>query len=294
MKYPLVTDLAQGRWGTVVPVKTTLEALGLTPQGYYQWLAKPISQRDLDDAYAANAAWDAHQMDPEFGYRLLADEVRTAGHLVSDRRVLKLCQEVGISSVTVAKRKSVSKRSLPASADDLVCRNFRADAPNELWLTDITEHPTGEGKLYVCAVRDMFAGRIVGYSIGARMTQELAVAALEHAVRTRHPAAGCVVHSDRGSQFNAAKYQERLASYGLKGSMGNAGTSADNAAMESWFSLLQKNVLNRKPWQTRVQLRAAIVRFALVTYNTRRRQVRLGKMTPVEYEAVYSTGCKAA
>ncbi len=134
-------------------------------------------------------------------------------------------------------------------------RNFTTDAPNRLWLTDITEHWTGEGKLYLCAVKDVYSNRIIGYSIDSRMKSRLAVAAINNAVGMRRAAgqdvAGCIVHSDRGSQFRSRKAQRALNRHRLVGSMGRVGAAGDNAAMESFFSLLQKNVLNRHPWATR-------------------------------------------
>ena len=135
--------------------------------------------------------------------------------------------------------------------DDLVGRDFTAEGPNQLWLTDITEHPTAEGKLYLCAVKDVFSNRIVGYSIDSRMKLRLAVNALDNAVASRGNVAGCVVHSDRGSQFRSRKFLRALACHRLAGSMGRVGTAGDNAAMESFFGLLQNNVRNRRTWTTR-------------------------------------------
>ncbi|MFJ8201073.1 IS3 family transposase [Streptomyces sp. NPDC096152] len=166
----------------------------------------------------------------------------------------------------------------------VVRRNFTADGPNRLWLTDITEHATGEGKLYLCAVKDVYSGRIVGYSIDARMRSRLAVAALESAVARRGPAAGCIVHSDRGSQLRSRKVAAVLTRHRLVGSMGRVGAAGDNAAMESFFALLQKNVLDRRVWATRQELRIAIVTWIERTYHRRRRQRCLGRLTPVEYE----------
>jgi hypothetical protein len=140
-----------------------------------------------------------------------------------------------------------------------VRRNFAADGPNRLWLTDITEHTTGEGKLYLCAVKDVFSGPIVGYSIDSRMKSRLAVNALESAVARRGQVAGCIVHSDRGSQFRSRKFVSLLALHNMVGSMGRVGAAGDNAAMESFFALLQKNVLDRHVWATRQDLRIAIV-----------------------------------
>ena len=169
--------------------------------------------------------------------------------------------------------------------DDLVRRQFTADTANRLWLTDITEHPTAEGKLYLCAIKEVHSGRIVGYSIDTRMKASLAVAALRHAVRLRNPA-GTVVHSDRGSQFRSQKFVKALHRHGSAGSMGRVGACGDNAAMESFFALLQKNVLDRQRWQTRQELRLPIVTWIERTYHRRRRQARLGRLTPIEFETI--------
>ena len=170
--------------------------------------------------------------------------------------------------------------------DNLVERDFTAQGPNELWLTDITEHWTAEGKLYLCAVKDVYSGRIVGYSINSRMKSRLAVTALNNAVARRGNVTGCVLHSDRGSQFRSKKMQKAITGHAMLGSMGRVGACGDNAAMESFFSLLQNNVLNRHAWATRDELRAAIVHWIERTYHRRRRQDRLGRLTPVEYETI--------
>jgi len=137
---------------------------------------------------------------------------------------------------------------------------------NEPWLTDITEHRTDEGKLYLCAIKDVYSNRIVGYSIDSRTKASLAVAALRNAVALRAPA-GTVVHADRGSQFGSNVFVRTLVSNGLAGPMGRVGTCADNAAMESSFALLQKNVLDRQRWATRQELRLAIVTWIEKTYH---------------------------
>ena len=166
---------------------------------------------------------------------------------------------------------------------------FDSDAPNELWLTDITEHKTAEGKLYLCAIKDVHSGRIVGYSIDSRMKSRLAVQALENAVSMRGDVAGCVVHSDRGSRFRSRKFRRALTRHRMVGSMGRVGSSGDNAAMESFFALLQKNVLDRRSWTTRDQLRIAMVTWIERTYHRRRRQARLGRLTPIEFETIMNT-----
>jgi len=222
-----------------IAVAVTCRVLKLARQPYYRWLANPVTDSELVEAYRANALFDAHGDDPEFGYRFLADEA--------------------------------------------------ADAPNTLWLADITEHHTGEGKLYLCAIKDVFSNRIVGYSIDSRMKSRIAVNALNNAVARRGDVAGCVLHTDRGSQFRSRKHVRALARHSMVGSMGRVGAAGDNAAMESFFSLLQKNVLDRQTWATRDELRIAIVTWIERTYHRRRRQDALGRLTPVEFETIMTT-----
>jgi transposase InsO family protein len=285
MMFPLVRDLA----AEGVPVRLTCGVLGFSTQAFYKWRAKPCSDRDLDDAYVTNAIVDVHGDDPEFGYRFIADELAHAGQAVNERRVWRLCSQQKVWSTTTRKgRKAYGKTPGPAVHDDLVQRNFTAPAPDVVWLTDITEHPTGEGKLYVCSIKDLFSNRIVGYAIDERMTASLAVSALRSAIARRGSASSVIVHSDRGGQFRARDFRAVLKAAGLRGSMGRVASAADNAAMESFHSLLQKNVLNRQRWLSRAELRYEIIYWIEHTYNRRRRQRALGKLTPVEYELAFS------
>jgi putative transposase len=282
MMYPLVRELAVDG----IPVTVTCRVLKIARQPYYRWLTCPVSDAELDGAHLANAVFDAHRDDPEFGYRFLADEARLAGHVVCDRTVWRICRDNQWWSVFgKPKSRKTAKPGTPAH-DDLVRRVFTAEAPNELWLTDLTEHRTDEGKLYLCAIKDVYSNRIVGYSIDDRMKARLAVAALDNAVARRGDVAGCILHSDRGSQFRARKLHRALARHEMVGSMGQVGSAGDNAAMESFFALLQKNVLDRRRWTTRAELRIAIVTWIERTYHRRRRQTALGRLTPVEYEMI--------
>ncbi|MFF4983807.1 IS3 family transposase [Streptomyces sp. NPDC001046] len=287
MMYPLVRELTAADAPHRVPVAVTCRVLGLARQPYYRWLASPVTDAELTEAYRAGALFDAHRDDPEFGHRFLLDEARAAGEAMAERTAWRICRDNRWWSVFGKRRgRGKNAKAGPPVHDDRVRRNFTADGPNRLWLTDITEHATGEGKLYLCAVKDVYSGRIVGYSIDARMKSRLAVAALESAVARRGPAAGCIVHSDRGSQFRSRKVAAVLTRHGLVGSMGRVGAAGDNAAMESFFALLQKNVLDRRTWATRQELRIAIVTWIERTYHRRRRQKRLGRLTPVEYETI--------
>jgi transposase InsO family protein len=281
--YPLVLDLA----ADAIPVAVTCRVLGFSKQAFYAWKADPVSARDWDDAHLINAAFDIHHDDPEFGYRFITDELAVVGLVASRNRVNRLCTLARIFS-NHSRKRGLNRKPGPPVHDDLVARVFSAAEPNVLWLTDITEHPTAEGKLYLCAVKDACSKRIVGYSIDARMTASLAVSALRNATALRAPT-GTVVHSDRGSQFRSHAYLRTLRDAGLHGSMGRVGACADNAAMESFFSLLQKNVLNRQRWATREQLRLAIITWIEKTYHRRRRQDGLGRLTPIEFETLHQT-----
>lgn len=286
MTYPLVDDLAADG----VPVRLACDVLGFSRQAFYAWREQPVSQRDFDDAHLVNAIIDIHGDDPEFGYRLITDELERLGYDVGENRVQRLCAEHKIFSTTTRKgRKNGGGRPGPAVHDDHVRRDFTAERPDETWLTDITEHPTAGGKLYVCAIKDVCSNRIVGHATGERMTSQLAVSALRTAIARRGPVEQVIVHSDRGSQFRSRAFRQVLAEAGLLGSMGRVASAGDNAAMESFFSLLQKNVLDRQAlWATREDLQIAIVTWIERTYNRRRRQRGLGRLTPVEFELLLS------
>lgn len=288
MIYPLVTELAADN----VAVSVSCRVLGFSTQAYYRWLKNPVSCRDWADAHLINAALDAHHDDPTFGYRFVKDELENVGIIASENRVQRLCSLQRIWS-SHAKKRGLNRKAGPPVHDDLIGRNFTADHPNDKWVTDITEHQTSEGKLYVCLVKDLCSNRIVGYSIDSRMTAELACAALLMAIVTRQPA-GTIIHSDRGSQFRSNVYTRIINKHGLRGSMGRVGACGDNAAMESFNSLLQKNVLDTKRWANREELRLAIVSWIHHKYNGQRRQRRLGRQTPINFEKLHSTATKAA
>jgi putative transposase len=291
--YPLVLDLAADG----IPVAVTCRVLTFSKQAFYQWKKQPVTQRDWDDAHLINAALEIHSGAPEFGYRLVADELPEHGVTAGENRVQRLCTAQRIWSLH-SKKRGLNRKAGPPVHDDLLAtsgggRDFTAPAPNVKWLTDITEHRTDEGKLYLCAIKDCHSNRIVGYSIDSRMKAALAVSALRNAIGLRSPG-GTIVHSDRGSQFRSRAFTRTLANNELLGSMGRVGACGDNAAMESFFALLQKNVLNRQRWQTRDELRLAIVTWIEKTYHRRRRQRALGRLTPIEFELLHNQLATAA
>ncbi len=278
-----------------IPVAVTCRVLKLARQPYYRWLAEPVTEAEYVAAHRANALFDAHADDPEFGYRFLVEEARDVGHPMAERTAWRICADNGWWSAFGKRRRGKNGKVGPPVHDDLVGRRFTADAPNRLWLADITEHRTSEGKLYLCAIKDAFSNRIVGYSIDSRMKSRLATQALASAVARRGDVAGCIVHTDRGSQFRSRRFVHALGRHDMAGSMGRVGAAGDNAAMESFFSLLQKNVPNRRRYDTREQLHIAIVTWIERTYHRRRRQLALGRLTPpIEYEAIMTTPASQA
>lgn len=289
--FPLVRELAAVGAPVRVSVAVTCRVLGISRQAYYQWVRVPVSQRDWDDAHLIDAALEIHADDPADGYRFIADELARRGFTASENRVWRICSMQKIFSLH-ARKKGRYRTAVPPVHDDLVRRDFTAETPNIKWLTDITEHPTGEGKLYLCAVKDCYSNKIVGYSIDSHMRASLAVSALRNAIALRDPRE-TVVHSDRGAQVRSTAYRRVLRVHGLNGSMGRVGACGDNAAMESFFSLLQKNVLDTRRWPTREELRLAIVSWIETKYHRKRRQRALGKLTPVEFETIYTTASAA-
>lgn len=285
MIYPLVREMAAAGAPVRVPAAVACRVLGFSKQAYYQWLQTPRSAREIEEEYLTRVLWELHEEDEEGGYRVLADDLHDLGYEISERRVWRLCRAAGIQSIIVGRKRKHKPAGAPVG-DDLVEKDFTADALDEKWLTDITEHWTGEGKLYLCAIKDVCSRRIVGYAIDKRMKASLAVRALENALQQRGYPEGVIVHSDRGSQFRSRKFQQALKRYKLKGSMGRVGACGDNAAMESFFSLLQKNVLDRGSWATRHELRLAIVSWIEGKYHRKRKQRGLGKVTPVEFETI--------
>jgi transposase InsO family protein len=230
MMYPLVRELAVGG----IPVAVTCRVLNIARQPYYRWLAQPVTDAELTAA-TGRTRCSTHHEDPEFGYRFLLDEARDAGQVMAERTAWRICSERGWWSAFGKKRGRNGKKAGPPVHDDLVKRDFTADAANRLWLADITEHWTREGKLYLCAVKDVYANRIVGYSIDSRMRSRIAVAALNSAVARRQAegadVAGCVLHTGRGSQFRSRKLVHQLHRHHMVGSMGRVGAAGDNAAM---------------------------------------------------------------
>ena len=260
--------------------------LGVSRSGYYAARQRalaaprlcPVSVK-LQAAFARSGR--------SYGSRRLLKALRAKGLQIGRHRVRRLMREHQLR--TVWRRKFVhttdSRHGLPV-APNVLDRQFDPVMPNRAWVTDITYVRTRSGWLYLAAVMDLFSRKIVGWAMAPSIPAELVCSALQMAITQRQPPAGLIVHSDRGSQFRSRRFLKALKRHGLTGSMGRVGACGDNAAMESFFALLQKNVLDRGGWATRQQLRLAIVHWIEATYHRKRRQRRLGKLTPVEFECI--------
>jgi putative transposase len=174
----------------------------------------------------------------------------------------------------------------PPGHDDLAARQVTAPGPGRAWLAGLTGHPAGEGKRHPGAINGAWPDRSAGYWMGSRRTAGLAVSAPRNALALRCAAGTVVVHPGGGSRLRSAAFARTLASHGLTGSTGRAGARGGNAAVGSFFALVQKNVLGRQRWITREQLRLAVITWVERTCHRRRRQGRPGRLTPIEYETI--------
>jgi len=291
MSFRLVQELA----ARGVRVAVACRVLRVSASGYYEWRVRGPSLRALADQALTAQIREIHAGSrATYGAPRVHAELRLGcGVRCGRKRIARLMRTAGLHGIYVRRR----RRSCPAPPvhDDLVRRRFVADAPDRLWLTDITEHPTREGKVYLAAVLDVYARRIVGWSIADHLRSELVVDALEMARWRRRPAPGqTVLHSDRGAQYTSWAFGHRLRDAGLLGSMGRVGSAYDNAMMESFFGTLQRELLDRRQWATRKELASAIFEWIEAWYNPRRRHTSIDNLSPVDYERLYNAAEHAA
>jgi putative transposase len=268
--------------------------LGVSRAGYYEWRGRAASARDIADAHLIETITAVHTLSRgTYGAPRVHAELRLGlGIRCGRKRVARLMRSVALHGV--CHRRKRSTRPMPAPHEDLVRRRFVADAPDRLWCTDITEHPTGDGKLYVAAVLDVFTRAIVGWSIADHMRSELVVDALEMARWRRRPAPGAIVHSDRGARYTSWIFGHRLRTAGLLGSMGRVASSVDNTMMESFWSSMQRELLDRQRWANRAELASAIFEWIEGFYNPRRRHSGIGYLSPAQFEALHIAAVTAA
>jgi transposase InsO family protein len=208
----------------------------------------------------------------------------TYGMRVGRKRVERLMRRAGLKGVQKRRFMCTTRSGVPEHwAPDLVERNFAADRPNALWLADVTYVPTAEGFLYLAAVLDVFSRRIVGWAMQARLGSQLVLAALAMAYAQRRPQQ-VIHHSDHGSEYTAIAFGKRCGQLGIRLSMGSVGDCFDNAMMESFFSSLESEVLDRNRFSSHEQARAAIFSWIEGWYNPHRRHSGIGYLSPQEFE----------
>ena len=275
-------------------VKRCCRILGVAPSGYFGWRSRPPSALELRREWLRGLICQIHaDSRGVYGYRRIRAELRLGRQIMVSRKLVhKLMVEARLKGLPARKQRKSPVNC--ATADDLVCRDFRRNAPDQLWLTDITEHPTREGKVYCCVVLDAHSRRVVGWSIDTHQASSLVTNALSMAVSNRAPRAGTVIHSDHGSQFTSWAFSERVRQAGLVPSMGTVGDAFDNAVIESFWARLQTELLNRKKWKTRVELSTALFEYLEIFHNRNRRHSSLGMLTPIEYEKINNQTATAA
>jgi putative transposase len=264
------------------------KVLGVTRQGYHAWRRRGPSLRQLGDEELKRLIVTIHDGSHQtYGAVRVNDELREEHQIrVGRKRVARLMRELEIQGVSRRGKKvrtTVAHAKQPP-APDLVERRFEADAPNRLWLADITYVPTLEGYLFLGVVMDMYSRKIVGWSMRDDLKADLVVDALAMAVTRRRPPTGVVHHSDRGSQYTSLAFGRTLRESGLLASMGSRGDAYDNAACESVISTLKVEWIKRHRYTTRDQARLSIFRYIETFYNPRRRHSALGGISPDEYE----------
>ena len=245
-----------------LPVAVCCRVMKVSTSGFYAWRACPVTDRDLDDAYLTNAIVDIHRMSRRsYGSPRVHAELRLGeGIRCSRKRVERLMRQAGVAGIHRRKLRGCTRRDPDAQpSDDLVNRAFDPTETDRLWVMDVTEHPTGEGKVYLAVVIDAFSRRVVGWSIADHIRAELVVDAVQMAIWRRRPPKGhTVAHSDHGSQYTSWAFGRRLRGAGLLGSMGSIGDCFDNSVAESFFGTLQLELLDEHRWATRQQLALAI------------------------------------
>jgi len=281
--------------GQGINVCQACRTLGVSESGYYAWKDRPTPPRELRRIWLAGEITDVHKASGgTYGaHRVTAELKYGRGISVGHNAVELIMRQLGIKGLPT-RRLPKGARVARVTSLDLVRREFRRDAPNLLWMTDITEHPTREGKVYCAVVLDAFSRLVVGWAVDSAQTTVLVTNALGMATGRRSLQDGLVIHSDRGVQFTSWAFSQKVRDAGLAPSMGAVGTPYDNAMVESFWGRMQVELLNRRRWKTRIELATAIHDYIEHFHNTRRRHSALGMMTPTEYENLHHTTNQAA
>lgn len=272
------------------PVSILCEQLEVSPSGYHQHCQRRALHQGKPSGRVSNDALLAHikaihaQVKGEYGWPRIWKQLLANGIRVGKERVRKLMALHGIRAKTKRKFKATtnSAHRLPV-APNLIARDFSPALPNQVWTTDITYLATDEGWLYLTVMLDLFSRQVVGWSIQPRMTQQLVVDALRMAWFRRRPAAGLIVHSDRGTQYCGHLVQSTLKAYGMKSSMSRKGDCWDNAPTESLWGSMKRACVYGQRFTTREEAKAAVMNW-LAFYNAKRLHSRLGYISPMQFE----------
>jgi len=265
----------------------TCRVLRVSRSGYYEWRAGVKSARAQENELLVKQIEKIHaDSRGTYGWpRVHAELTLGLGWTVNHKRVARLMRQAGLQGLYRRRRHGCTVRDPRADPYvDLVDRDFTTDGPDELWCLDITEHPTGQGKLYCAAVLDTYSRRIVGWSIDDNMRTALVVDALGMAITRRQPEPySMIVHSDHGSQFTSWAFGKRAVDAGLVPSMGSIGDCYDNSMMESFWATMQLELLDSKHWTTRAELANAIFEWIEGLYNPIRRHSSIVMLSPTDY-----------
>jgi putative transposase len=271
---------------TNYPISLMCRMLGVSRSGFHAWERRPLSKRAVNDASLTEQIRAIHvRSRNSYGARRIYLDLRDDGVLVGRKRVERLMRAADLSGyVKRRKGKTTIRVEGVSPAEDLVDRKFVAAGPNQLWMSDIKEIPTWEGKLYLASVIDCFSRKVVGWSMRDNMQAELVVDALEMGLARRRPAGKLVHHSDHGSQYVALIFGQHLRKAGIAQSMGSVGDCYDNAVCESFHATLEKELLRQRPLRTRQEAKTAVFDWIEAWYNPARRHSRLGYRSPDQYE----------
>jgi putative transposase len=272
------------------PVTTMCRVLGVSPGGYYAWCKRPVSARALSDEALTRrirAIHESKESEGTYGAPRIHAALIDLKIRVSRKRVARLMREAGIRGVCRRKWITTTARDeTQRPAPDLVGRNFHAERPNQLWVSDISYIRTWVGFLYLAVVIDVFSRRVVGWSMQTHLRTELVLGALNMAL-ARRGAKGVIHHSDQGCQYTSIAFGKRCLDAGVRPSMGSVGDCYDNAMCESFFATLECELLERRSFRTHAEARAAIFQFIEGRYNPLRRHSALDYTSPISYERRY-------
>jgi putative transposase len=268
-------------------VKTMCRVLEVSRSGFHAWARREPSARAVSDERLTERIREIHALNRcVYGSpRIHAELAMADGVRVGRKRVERLMRQAGISGL-VARKKGKTTVRVPGVrvCEDLVDRAFMAAAPNRLWVADITYLRTWEGWLYLVAVQDVYSRRIVGWAMDSHMRTELVTDALQMALARRQPGPGLIWHSDQGSQFVSLAFGQQARAAGIAQSMGSRGDCYDNAVAESFFATLKKELIHRRAWPQKAELRTEVFDYIETFYNRQRRHRSLGFLSPAQFE----------